>query len=368
MKKDFLQKVPLKFVLAGVLIILTISWTTALYITNQNKQNIALITGNPDNAIYQTTIVLPTASVLPSSDERTNPTVILPSDIYLTPTTGIVDGTTVPTVTLTPTPGRQSGWPTPTPTFTPTPTATNTPTPTPTFSPTPTPEVQSAYVAFYADPQSDTDEEDTYHQRVVNYILARGANPIFNAGDLLEDGTAASLTRFNNVTATLRSTRTFYSALGNNDRVEGDPSTPSAIFLNNFSFPGNERWYSVNVGNLHMVVLDSAFASSSQTQKDWLAADLQSAASQDRITGVIFHHPSYAATISSYLINYNVDFVIMGHNHAYQYYTSNGVDFFILSGQPNIGYITARVYSSYATLSVFNQNNGTITNITVDNR
>lgn len=368
MKKDFLQKVPLKFVLAGVLIILTITWTAALYITNKGKQNSTLIPGNSDNAIYHTGIVFLSPSMFPSSTGITNPTAVSPTDIYMTPTTGIVDGTVIPTATLTPTPERHSGWPTFTPTPTPTPTPTNTPTPTPTFTPTPTAQVQSAYVAFYADPQSDTDEEDTYHQRVVNYILARGANPIFNAGDLLEDGTAASLTRFNNVTATLRSTRTFYSALGNNDRVEGDPSTPSTIFLNNFSFPGNERWYSVNVGNLHMVVLDSAFASSSQTQKDWLAADLQSAASQDRITGVIFHHPSYAATISSYLINYNVDFVIMGHNHAYQYYTSNGVDFFILSGQPNIGYITARVYTTYATLSVFNQNNGTITNITVDNR
>ena len=42
--------------------------------------------------------------------------------------------------------------------------------------PDPIPESPSAYVAFYADNQSDTDEEDTNHLRVVNYILAKGTN------------------------------------------------------------------------------------------------------------------------------------------------------------------------------------------------
>lgn len=243
-----------------------------------------------------------------------------------------------------------------------------TPSPSPSSSPVPTPESSTAYVAFYADPQSDSDSEDVNHQRVVDYILARGANPVFNAGDLLEDGTQASLDRFNAVTSTLRSSRTFYSALGNNDRVEGDSSTPSQIYLDNFSFPNNERWYSLNWGNLHMVVLDSAFASTSQTQKDWLQADLQSANSQDRITGVMFHHPSYASTISSYLTNNNVDFVVMGHEHSFRYYDSNGIDHFVSSGQTSMGYFTLRVYESYATLSAYNSSNGLVGTYNINDR
>ena len=184
----------------------------------------------------------------------------------------------------------------------------------------------------------------------------------------MENGTADSLNRFNIVTATLRSSRTFYAALGNNDRAEGDASTPSPLFLDNFSFPGNERWYSVNVGNLHMVILDSAFASGSSAQKSWLAADLQSAASHDRITGVMFHHPSFASSISSYLIDYNVDFVIMGHNHAYQHYESNGINYFVSSGQPNMGYFVLRVYTTTATLTAYNQYNGVIATISFNNR
>lgn len=230
------------------------------------------------------------------------------------------------------------------------------------------PESPSAYVAFYSDPQSDTDAEDQNHQRVVNYILSSGANPVFNAGDLMEDGTQDSLNRFNTVTSTLRSTRTFYSALGNNDRVVGDASTPSSLYFSNFTFPNNEQWYSVNYGNLHMVILDSAFSASNQTQISWLISDLQSSNSQNKITGVMFHHPAYASTISSYLINYGVDFVISGHTHAYSHTISNGIDYFVLSGQPSIGYMTVKVYSEKVDITAYNSGNGIIESISISKR
>jgi predicted MPP superfamily phosphohydrolase len=179
----------------------------------------------------------------------------------------------------------------------------------------------------------------------------------------MEDGTQDSLNRFNTVTATLRASRTFYAALGNNDRAVGDSTTPSQLFLDNFTFPNNERWYSVNYGNLHMVVLDSAFASSSQTQLNWLANDLQSANSQNRITGVMFHHPTFASTISSYLINYGVDFVVSGHIHSYGHSVSNGINYFTLSGQSAIGYMVARIYESKVTITAYNTNNGLIESV-----
>lgn len=248
-----------------------------------------------------------------------------------------------------------------------------TPTPTPTPEPEPepepvVPESPSAVVAFYADNQSDTDIEDANHQRVVNYILASGANPVFHAGDLMEDGTQDSMNRFNSVTATLRATRAFYAALGNNDRVEGDPSQPSQLFLNNFTFPNNEQWYSVNYGNLHLVVLDSAFSSGSATQLSWLASDLQSSASQSRITGVMYHHPTFVSTISSQLITYGVDFVVAGHNHSYNHSISNGIHFFVLSGQPNLGYMIGRIYNDKVNISVYNSSNGVVDSIEFNER
>jgi predicted phosphodiesterase len=241
-------------------------------------------------------------------------------------------------------------------------------TPEPEPEPEPQPESPTAYVAFYADNQSDSDADDANHQRVVNYILNSGANPIFHAGDVMEDGTQDSLDRFNTVTSTLRSTRTFYAALGNNDRKVGDSSTPSQLFLDNFVFPNNERWYSVNYGNLHMVILDSAFAGASSSQLSWLSSDLQSSNSQNRITGVMFHHPTFSSTISTYLVNYGVDFVVAGHYHAYSHSVSNGIDHFVLSGQPNIGYMIARVYSDEVKITVYNSSNSVIDTITIDER
>lgn len=230
------------------------------------------------------------------------------------------------------------------------------------------PESPSAIVAFYGDNQSDTDDEDINHQRVVTYILNSGANPVFNVGDIMEDGTQASLNRFNTVTSTLRASRTFYSALGNNDRMVGDSTTPSQLFLDNFTFPNNERWYSINYGNLHMVVLDSAFASGNQTQLNWLANDLQSANSQNRITGVMYHHPSFGSTISSYLVNYGVDFVVSGHLHSYNHSVSNGIHYYVLSGQPNIGYLKVKIYEEKGEITSYNSGNGVIETVEFNER
>lgn len=227
-------------------------------------------------------------------------------------------------------------------------------------TPAPTPESPSAFVAFYGDSQSDTDGEDLNHARVVDYILQTNANPVFHAGDLMEDGTQDSLDRFNTVTTSLRANRTFYSVLGNNDRKIGDSTTPSPLYLENFTYPNNEQWYSVNFGNLHMVILDSAFSWNSLEQRSWLLADLQSSASQSRITGVIFHHPDFSAVISQHLLDYGVDFVIAGHLHAYSHTLSNGIHYFVTSGQPSIGYFLATIYSSKVNLKVYNSSNALI--------
>lgn len=237
---------------------------------------------------------------------------------------------------------------------------------------TPQPESLSATVAFYADSQSDTDGEDLNHQRVVNYILTSPASVIFHGGDLLEDGTTASRDRFNAVTATLRLNRTFYAAQGNNERN-------SAVFFDNFTFPGNEHWYSVNVGNLHMIVLDNYASSVSvdSEQYSWLQSDLQSAASQSRLTGVIFHYPIYGGggdyknmigTVVPLFRNYGVDFVVSGHEHVYQHNLVDGIHYFVLSGQPSLGYSLAQIYSSYLNLNFYNSDNANIGNFTINNR
>lgn len=225
------------------------------------------------------------------------------------------------------------------------------------------PEVLSATVAFYADSQTDNNPvgEEENHQKVVNYILGTSANPVFHAGDLMEDGTQASLDSFNAVTTTLRASRSFYSAIGNNERN-------SSLYFNNFIFPNNERWYSVNIGNLHMIILDSVYSASDPSQLSWLQSDLQSTASQNRITGVMYHYPTYSSTVGSILTNNNVDFVVAGHNHSYAHTISNGVHYFVCSGQQSIGYLLAKVYSSTISISAYDSSNGLIETISISNR
>lgn len=233
---------------------------------------------------------------------------------------------------------------------------------------TPAEEPLSATVAFYADSQTDTNQENENHKQTVANILATEANPIFHAGDLMEDGTQQSLDYFNDATETLRSTRSFYSAMGNNDRKIGDSSLPSPLYLNNFSLPGNEQWYSVNVGNLHMIILDSAFSWSSVSQRNWLAYDLQSAASQSRITGVMFHHPTFASEILQYLTDNGADFVVSAHIHSYSHSVVNGIDFFTTTGQSSIGYFLTKIYSNSALFNIYNHDDNLVETITVTNR
>lgn len=226
----------------------------------------------------------------------------------------------------------------------------------------------SSLVAFYADNQSDSDADDLRHQNVVNRILTTSANPVIHAGDIMEDGTEDSWNRFLNIAGPLLSTRTFYAALGNNDRVVGDSATPSPYFLNYFNFPNNESWYSVNSGNLHIVVLDSAFSWGSAEQLSWLASDLQSADSQSRITVVVYHHPTFASVIDSQLINYGVDFVVSGHIHAYSKNYSNGVYFFTLPGGTSIGHALATINENSATITFYNSDGSAIETTTIDER
>lgn len=222
----------------------------------------------------------------------------------------------------------------------------------------------TAVVAFYADTQQDTDEEDTNHSRVADYLLGSAASSIFHAGDIMEDGTQASMDRFAAVTESLRAAKSFYPAFGNNDRAGG---SPSPILLDFFGKPTR---YSVNIGNLHLVVLDSAFESMApgSAQYNWLASDLQSEAAKSRIVGIVFHHPSAASNISALLSENHVDFVVQGHLHSYSQSTSGGVYYFVCSGQPSIGYLLAYVYENNVVIKAYNSGNGVIGTYNIDNR
>ena len=99
-----------------------------------------------------------------------------------------------------------------------------------------------------------------------------------------------------------------------------------------------------------------------------MASDLQSSASQSRITVVVFHHPTFAATVGSYLENYGVDFVVFGHVHYYSKTYTAGIYRFTLPGGTSLGHATALIYSDYSKFKVYDINGLLIETTTINER
>ncbi|MBU1672533.1 MAG: metallophosphoesterase, partial [Actinobacteria bacterium] len=128
--------------------------------------------------------------------------------------------------------------------------------------------------------------------------------------------------------APLSSRSPFMSCHGNHENYED-------AFFERIALPGNERWYSFDVGNVHFTCLDSGLTDDGEEaligqQKPWLEADLAAAkaAGADWLV-VYFHRAPYASgshgdqsdVIAGWIPvfdQYGVDLVFCGHNHYYE--------------------------------------------------
>lgn len=127
-----------------------------------------------------------------------------------------------------------------------------------------------------------------------------------------------------------------YAALGNHD-VRASGGRP---FLEAMVLPGNERWYSFDLGDVHFVVLDTTRIG--REQAVWLERDL---ATRDRqYTVVLAHHPPYSsgkhgdsAKVRAWFVpifeRHHVDLVLSGHDHHYERRVARrGQPVYIVSG------------------------------------
>ncbi|GAB3957163.1 hypothetical protein GCM10027614_71860 [Micromonospora vulcania] len=92
--------------------------------------------------------------------------------------------------------------------------------------------------------------------------------------------------------------------------------------------PSGRGYYSYDLGNWHVVSLNSNISmSAGSTQEQWLRADL--AASSKPCTLAYWHHPLYTSSsnhapststrpLYQALYDYNADVVVWGHNHVYE--------------------------------------------------
>jgi hypothetical protein len=139
-----------------------------------------------------------------------------------------------------------------------------------------------------------------------------------------------------------------WPALGNHDALSSDSASLTGPYYASFSLPrageaggrpsGTEAWYSFDLGDVHVAVLDSADSDLTPTgpMLAWLTLDL--AANDLPWTVVAFHHPPYTKgshdsdnpddsegrmiamreNVLPIAEAAGVDFVLAGHSHGYE--------------------------------------------------
>ena len=126
----------------------------------------------------------------------------------------------------------------------------------------------------------------------------------------------------------LMATAPFLPASGNHDYMTADGAPFRQVFAlpENGGPEGRERWYSIDWGDLHVVVLDTEKVG--EAQEAWLEADLAAAAGA-RWTIALFHKPPFSSgelgpdaaardRLVPILARHRVALVISGHEHDYE--------------------------------------------------
>lgn len=194
----------------------------------------------------------------------------------------------------------------------------------------------SSYFTFAV--MGDTRSNPEAHHQVVERLLAQ--SPVFylHTGDLVADGDSVSdWDTFFSVEQDLLCRVPLLSVLGNHEH--GSPLYFEALHL-----PGNERWYSFDYGNVHLVALDLPTDDTylpDAEQFRWLADDLSRTRQPWKM--VFFHVPLYSsgphgsnlsarAVLEPLFIQYGVALVFSGHDHDYERSVANGITYVVTGG------------------------------------
>lgn len=190
-------------------------------------------------------------------------------------------------------------------------------------------------IVVYGDSRTGHD----IHEKVVGAILEFEPIAVFHTGDLVDDGTDADQWEtFNEITSDLLEITDFYPALGNHERN-------SDLYYSSFELPGNEQWYSVDVNNIHFIILDSDVdLSIDSEQYEWLGVDIKGITDDIEFIVAIFHHPPFSTgpheedekglreSIVPLFEEYEVDIVFSGHDHSYERSLYNGIYYIVAGG------------------------------------
>jgi Icc-related predicted phosphoesterase len=145
-----------------------------------------------------------------------------------------------------------------------------------------------------------------------------------------------------------------YPALGNHD-LHGDQKTALGNYFARFPAIKQSRFYSVQIGNSLLLVLDSALDELTGPQGDWLHGQIDHLPSNVNFVFFVFHHPPYtsssdektyggghsarekelglAAFLEEKQKQVRARFVVFnGHVHNYERHEHNGITYFVTGG------------------------------------
>lgn len=136
-------------------------------------------------------------------------------------------------------------------------------------------------------------------------------------------------------------TNRVWPSLGNHDwqGIQCNQGNCSGPYMNYFTLPGNERYYEVDMGLMHLFVLNSnttepAGRTVGSAQANWLQSRL--AASDACFDVVVFHHPPYSTGSHGSDVKmrwpfaaWGAEVVMNGHEHSYERIDAAGMPYFV---------------------------------------
>ena len=185
----------------------------------------------------------------------------------------------------------------------------------------------------------DTRNGHEVHKKIISLILKLKPQAVFHTGDLVYNGkNKGNWDIFNSIIGELIKTAPIYPVYGNHER--------GTIKIDEYlSLPNNGKWYSVDVLNIHFIILDVCENySPGSKQYEWLVNDLENQPKTTKFAAVITHYPIYCtgphrtghkklqAQLVPLFKKYGVDIVFSGHNHCYERSFSDGIYYIITAG------------------------------------
>jgi predicted phosphodiesterase len=188
-----------------------------------------------------------------------------------------------------------------------------------------------------------TDYEN--HKMVVDEILAEQPLVVLNTGDLVSGGgDVARWQKFFAVETMLVSSSWYFATVGNHDDILG-LGLPyfNSLWHTEGGLDGSNGTYALDLGLVGLVVIDKYTTDWSGTEAQaWLEEKLAELAPRPWLF-FMAHPPLYSFSyhgpwteartfIQPLLEKYGVDLVIAGHNHCYEHFYVNGLNYVVSGG------------------------------------